>query len=109
MAQKPRPASLDRSPTHTTRIGLQSRRFADLYHRLLEISWTRLMLLVVSAYLIANTIFALLYLASGGGIENARQGSFLDLFFFSVQTMATIGYGKLVPVSVVANILVTIE
>ena len=64
---------------------------------------------VVGAYLVANTLFALLYLAVGGGIENARKGSFLDLFFFSVQTMATIGYGKLVPVSVAANTLVTIE
>jgi len=109
MAQKPRPAPRDRSPTQMTRIGLQSRRFADLYHQLLLVSWTRLMLLVVSAYLVANTIFALLYLATGGGIENAREGSFLDLFFFSVQTMATIGYGKLVPISVAANILVTFE
>jgi len=63
----------------------------------------------VSAYLVANTIFALLYLATGGGIENAREGSFLDLFFFSVQTMATIGYGALLPGSFVGNIIATGE
>src|SRR5579862_354116 len=109
MAKRPPPPRLDRNPVQIARIGLKSRGFGDLYHQLLEISWTRLMLLVVSAYLLANVAFALLYLAVGGGIENARVGSFLDLFFFSVQTMATIGYGKLVPVSVAANLLVTIE
>ena len=43
------------------------------------------------------------------GIENARQGSFLDMYFFSVQTMATIGYGKMSPSDVITNIVVTIE
>jgi len=65
--------------------------------------------LVVTAYLFANLVFALLYKATGGGIENAKDGDFSDLFFFSVQTMATIGYGRLVPVSTAANILVTLE
>ena len=34
-----------------------------------------------------------------GGIANARPGSFADAFFFSVQTMATIGYGNMSPES----------
>ncbi len=44
-----------------------------------------------------------------GSIENAAAGSFKDAFFFSVQTLATIGYGKMAPVTTFANILVTIE
>jgi len=49
------------------------------------------------------------YLAIGDGIEEARPGSFADAFFFSVQTMATIGYGKMAPRGLVANLLVTVE
>jgi len=41
----------------------------------------------------ANAGFALLYLAQPGAIANARPGSFADAFFFSVQTIATLGYG----------------
>ena len=60
------------------------------------------------AYAGANTLFALLYVI-GGGVENARPGSFADAYFFSVQTMATIGYGKMTPESAFANIVVTFE
>ena len=45
----------------------------------------------------------------GDCIENARPGSFTDVFFFSVQTLGTIGYGKMVPHNVYANVLVTVE
>jgi inward rectifier potassium channel len=76
---------------------------------LLSVSWLKLFTLIVLLYAAANAGFALLYLAGGNCIENARPGSFGDMFFFSVQTMGTIGYGKLVPVTLYANVLVTIE
>ncbi|RUT06561.1 inward rectifier potassium channel protein [Dulcicalothrix desertica PCC 7102] len=81
----------------------------DPYHALLTISWGRFVALITVGYFIANAIFALLYLAGGDGIENARPGNFLDAFFFSVQTMASIGYGAMYPKTVYANFLVTIE
>jgi inward rectifier potassium channel len=53
-----------------------------------------------------NALFALAYLALGpGAIENARPGSFADAFFFSFDTMATIGYGDKVPRGTAANLL----
>jgi inward rectifier potassium channel len=64
---------------------------------------------VLVVYLGANLLFALGYLAIGDGIEEARPGSFADAFFFSVQTMATIGYGRMAPRGVAANLLVTVE
>jgi inward rectifier potassium channel len=63
----------------------------------------------VVIYLVLNSIFACLYLLDPHGLENAKPGAFLDDFFFSVQTMATIGYGKMTPLSVYTNALVTIE
>jgi inward rectifier potassium channel len=80
----------------------------DSYHWLLTTGRINFGLTILGAYLGANLLFALLYMACGG-IENARPGSLLDAFFFSVQTMATIGYGRMVPISTAANLLVTIE
>ena len=51
----------------------------------------------------------MLYVLQPGGIANAAPGSFTDAFFFSVQTMATIGYGDMHPATVYTNLLVTIE
>ncbi len=90
-------------------VGLRRRPARDAYHFLLTISWPRLFLLVVGTYLGANALFALGYLLEGDVIENARRGDFWDAFFFSVQTMATIGYGKMAPRTLAANALVAAE
>jgi inward rectifier potassium channel len=90
-------------------IGLRTSPIRDLYHSLLVASWAQFFALVLVAYLGANVAFALGYLSIGDGIEEARPGSFTDAFFFSVQTMATIGYGKMAPRGVPANLLVTFE
>src|SRR5262249_25294121 len=58
--------------------------------------------------LLLNAVFACLYLAIGG-VGNAKPGSFADVFFFSVQTMGTIGYGQMFPQSFLANCLVVVE
>ena len=67
-------------------------------------------MLVVFVYLGTNLLFAFGYLACGeGAITNAGPGSLLDAFFFSVQTMATIGYGRMTPVGSWPNAIVTFE
>lgn len=81
----------------------------DPYHLLLTIPWAGFLALICVGYVLANALFALAYILGGNGIENARPGNFLDAFFFSVQTMASIGYGAMYPRSTFANFLVTIE
>ncbi len=81
----------------------------DLYHALITMTWPRFILGVGLLFLLANASFALAYWAQRGAIINARPGSLLDAFFFSVQTMATIGYGIMYPGTVYANILMTLE
>jgi inward rectifier potassium channel len=81
----------------------------DIYHLLMILEWEKFILLILVFYLIANVMFALLYLLGGDCIQNARTGSFSDAFFFSVQTMATIGYGGMYPKTDYAHIIVTIE
>lgn len=91
------------------RIGLRSRILSDVYHRLLAMEWFRFLGVVLALYLIFNCLFACAYFLDPGGVENIRPGSFADCFYFSVQTMATIGYGKMVPLSFFSHALVTLE
>jgi inward rectifier potassium channel len=92
------------APIHGASIGV----FEDLYHFLVTCSWPALIGLIAAAFTFANLLFAAGYYFDQG-IENARSGSFADMFFFSVQTMATIGYGKMEPVTLFSNLLVSIE
>jgi inward rectifier potassium channel len=90
-------------------LGLPRFHWGDFYHWLLTIPWWQLGLLIIGLYLATNTLFAFAYLADKNSIANARPGAFIDAFSFSVQTMATIGYGALYPNSLYAHVLVTIE
>jgi inward rectifier potassium channel len=82
--------------------------FADVYHHLLTSSWRLLLLQIAAAFFALNALFALAYYLDGG-IENARPGSFSDVFFFSIETMATIGYGRMAPVTFVTHLLMSFE
>jgi inward rectifier potassium channel len=82
--------------------------FGDLYHSLLEAPWSVVLGGIAALVLAVNVIFACVYLATGG-VVNARAGSFADAFFFSVQTVGTIGYGYMYPQSTGAQLAVTAE
>ena len=81
----------------------------DLYHTVLQLSWPRFLTGIVFGYVGINVVFALLYLLGGDNISNARPGSFWDAYMFSVQTLATIGYGAMAPKTAYADILVAVE
>jgi len=83
--------------------------FEDLYHRVLVAPWWLFFLGAGVAYFAANALFAVLYLLQPGSITGARAGSFPDAFFFSVQTMGTIGFGVYAPATTYANLMVTLE
>jgi inward rectifier potassium channel len=80
----------------------------DLYHGLLRVPWWAAIATIVGGYLTLNVSFAILYQA-WGGIHGARSGSFADAFYFSVQTMGTIGYGAMYPETSAAHALVVAE
>ncbi len=89
--------------------GMRWRPIGDIYYAFFAASWTTFISVVVVAFLILNTIFAWLYTIVPGGIEHADPESFLDHFFFSVQTLATVGYGYMYPNSTYAHIIVVLE
>jgi inward rectifier potassium channel len=89
-------------------IGVPAPGLRDMYHALLRMPWWGTFAIVVGTYLALNALFAIAYLLVGG-VANVPAGSFADAFFFSVQTMGTIGYGVLTPTSRAANVLVVAE
>jgi inward rectifier potassium channel len=70
--------------------------------------WAAVFGVIAAAFLAINAVFAAAYWMTGG-IAGARPGSFWDAFFFSVQTMGTIGYGAMYPTASAANVLVVAE
>ena len=89
-------------------VGVPAAGLRDLYHWFLRVAWWAALAVIVGGYLLLNALFAAIYLA-GGGIANAAPGSYLDAFFFSVQTMGTIGYGSMYPATRLANAVVVAE
>jgi inward rectifier potassium channel len=81
------------------------------YLLLLEASWPQFLLLVTLAYVLIHLLFALLYLLDPGGIGgvSATMALPLQAFFFSVETMATIGYGVVYPLSHWVHVVMTLE
>ena len=79
------------------------------YHLMLTLPWVSFIAIVSLLYLALNIGFAWLYLLGGDCIVNGKSGSFEDAFFFSVQTLAGIGYGVLSPKTTYANYIVVIE
>lgn len=78
----------------------------DLYHLMLRMPWWIDLLALSAAFLVLNVFFALAYVWTDG-VANAH--GFWDLYFFSVQTMGTIGYGAMYPQGLGAHVIVTIE
>jgi inward rectifier potassium channel len=89
-------------------IGQQRTPLRDFYHALLQLPWSVTICAISGAFLAANAAFAVAYLLVGG-VQHAAHGSFADAFFFSVQTMGTIGYGAMYPDSTAANVVVVVE
>ena len=86
------------------REGLSPLRSLSMYHAMLTMSWTRFFAVMVSTYFAVNILFAFGYIACGeGALAGVTDPSFWGraqaCFFFSVHTVATIGYGSISPVN----------
>src|SRR5262245_56254896 len=99
-----RPLSVDA----VIRVGI-ARSWHDGYHALIATTWPRFVGILVLGYTAINLFFAFLYALVPDAVANNHGGSVADDFFFSVQTLATIGYGVMYPQSFYGNMLVAIE
>jgi len=96
------------------REGLGFWESLSTYHYFLTISWPKFLGYVAAVYVMINALFAAAFVACGEGAltgfaNQAMMERFSRAFFFSVHTLATIGYGNIVPVTFAANALVALE
>ncbi|HEX7809596.1 MAG TPA: ion channel, partial [Thermoanaerobaculia bacterium] len=115
VARESRKRLLNRDGTfNVRREGLRFWESLSAYQYLLTISWPKFFGFIVGSYLAANAVFAAIYVSLGDGAlagVHAKQiaGRFTEAFFFSVHTLATIGYGTIAPATLPANVIVTLE
>ena len=97
------------TPVKRSSTSLFSNAFIDFYHLVVRMTWPRFLASFVMVFLAINLLFGFLYSVRGDSISGLKGLGFLEYFFFSVQTLATIGYGSMFPQTLYGHVLVTVE
>ncbi|MGZ3863405.1 MAG: ion channel [Bacteroidia bacterium] len=89
-------------------------RRLDIYHSLITMTWKKFILVVLVCYMITNLFFASLYYMAGphnfGNLTHKDSlHEFLELFFFSAQTLTTVGYGYIYPKGTLVSTIAAVE
>ena len=87
--------------------------FQDGYSYLIQISWPKFLSYIFFSYIILNVFFGIIFLLIGIDEITETTGNlfkdFLNGFFFSAQTITTVGYGGISPHGLLANIISAFE
>src|SRR5437762_12414786 len=105
----PKPVSVRSGQVEFLKLNLQRREYRDIYQWLLSLKWPEFALFIAGIYIILNLVFAEFYALGDGCIAGMRPRSSVDAFYFSVQTLATVGYGHWYPQNLYGHIVTTIE
>ncbi len=83
--------------------------FRDPYHLAVTLSWPAFIVGAFGVLMILNTLFACLYTLRSGAVQNLPPGDVLRAFFFSLETLATVGYGEMAPASTYGHLVTAAE
>ena len=89
--------------------GISRFGLGDPYHLAVALSWPRFLAVLLTVYITLNLVFAALFWLVPGSVANARIGSFGDAFFFSIETVTTVGYGDFHPATFYGHGVAAIE
>jgi inward rectifier potassium channel len=90
-------------------LGLRQRFWSDLYHRAMTVSWPVFFGSAASLFVALNAVFGFLYSLGHEPIANAAHNGPLAYFYFSIETLATVGYGDMHPQTNYGHLIATIE
>src|SRR5437879_4973996 len=108
--RKPSQVSIRSGQVEFVKVGTDAWRWRDAYRWLLGLRWPRFAAVVAGLYVGLNFLFATLYSLQQNSIAGSTGGHwFFDCFFFSVQALATVGYGHMYPQTLYGHIVTTIE
>src|SRR5436309_4258072 len=108
--RKPSHVSIRTGQVEFVKVGTDAWRWRDVYRWLLGLRWPQFAGFVASLYVGLNLFFATLYSVQQDSIAGSTGGHwFFDCFFFSVQTLATVGYGHMYPQTLYGHVVTTIE
>jgi inward rectifier potassium channel len=91
------------------RLGAPRVGWHDVYYGFLVLPWSAFFLSLAGLYLLLNVGYAVLLASRPGSIHGARPGSLIDAFFFSVETMSTVGFGEMYPATLYGHVIVTMD
>jgi inward rectifier potassium channel len=108
--RRPSHVSIRAGQVEFVKVNTDAWRWRDVYRWLLGLNWPRFAVFVAIVYIGLNLLFAALYSLQQDSIAGSTGGHwFFDCFFFSIQTLATVGYGHMYPQTLYAHIISTIE
>src|SRR6266540_2747140 len=110
MRRKPSHVSIRAGQVEFVKVGTDAWRWRDVYRWMLSLRWPQFAAFVAGVYVTLNLLFAALYSLQQESIAGSTGGHwFFDCFFFSVQTLATVGYGHMYPQTLYGHVVTTIE
>ncbi len=83
--------------------------WADPYRIAVDLSWPEFLTGLICIYVSVIGLFAVLYALVPGSVANARPHMFTDHFFFSLETLATVGYGYMYPATLYSHCVASVE
>ncbi len=107
--RQPKPIVIGKGEYRLWRLGVPRFDVRDPYYFVLSLSWPAFVVVMITCWLTINLVFAALYVLRPGDVTNAAPGSFGDAFFFSVETLATVGYGVMAPATLYGHIVSCVE
>jgi inward rectifier potassium channel len=96
-------------PYELEKRGVARFDLSDPYHVAIALTWPQFLAAALVLYGLVNIAFAALFWLVPGSVGNARPDSFADFLFFSIETLATVGYGNMHPANLYGHVIASIE
>lgn len=109
IGKRPRQRSVRIGDRELITEGLNTNFWRDLSHNAMTVSWTTFILASAFGFIVINGFFAALFMLGQHPIANVAEENFIYYFYFSIETLGTVGYGDMHPQSHYGHIVASIE